>query len=420
MARVASKSKIPTAVAALAKTHGFRVVPGGVTAPCGFEAAGVRCGLKRRGPDIALIYSVAPAAGAGVFTTNRVQAAPVLVSKDRVGRANLHGVIVNSGNANACTGAAGYRDAVAMAEQAAEELAVPARSILVCSTGVIGHAMPMEVVSEGIVKAVAALSPDGGDSAAQAIMTTDTRPKSIAVEFELAGSPVRVGGMAKGAGMIAPHLATMLAFITTDADLSPNMLHACLVSSVEQSFNRVTVDGDTSTNDTVLLLANRQAEAGQITKRRGLHRFQAALDFVCSHLAREVARDGEGATKLIEVRVRGAESEREALRIARTIANSPLVKTALGGGDPNWGRVLAAAGRAGVRFKSELVELHLGKVRVVRRGAAASYEPAAAGEAIAGPEVAVTLDLNAGEGEATVWTCDLTAGYVKINAAYHT
>jgi len=420
MRKKTPEPKIPAAVAAMVKANGLRIVPGGVTAPCGFEASAVHCGLKKRGADMALIYSVAPAVGAGMFTTNRVQAAPVLVSKDRVGRANLHGVIVNSGNANACTGPEGYRDAVAMAEQAAEELGVLPRSILVCSTGVIGHAMPMDIVSAGITKAVAALTPDGGDGAAKAIMTTDTRPKSIAVEFELAGRPVRVGGMAKGAGMIAPHLATMLAFITTDADLSPDVLHACLGSATERSFNRVTVDGDTSTNDAVLVLANRQAEAGQITKRRGLHRFQAALDCVCSYLAREIARDGEGATKLIEVRVRGAESERDALRIARTIANSPLVKTALGGDDPNWGRILAAAGRAGVRFRADILELHLGKVRVVRGGAAAKYDPSAAEEAIAGPEIEATLDLHAGDHEATVWTCDLTAGYVKINAAYHT
>jgi glutamate N-acetyltransferase/amino-acid N-acetyltransferase len=420
MRRTTAESKIPAALAAKMKANGLRIVPGGVTAPCGFEASAVRCGLKKRGTDLALIYSVAPAAGAGMFTTNRVQAAPVLVSKDRIGRGNLHGVVVNSGNANACTGPQGYHDAVAMAEQAAEGLGVPPRSMLVCSTGVIGHAMPMEMVSAGITKAVAALTPDGGDGAAKAILTTDTRPKSIAIEFELAGRPVRVGGMAKGAGMIAPHLATMLAFITTDADLRPDMLHACLGSAVEHSFNRVTVDGDTSTNDAVLLLVNRQAEAGQITRRRGLHRFQAALECVCSYLAGEIARDGEGATKLIEVRVRGAESERDALRIARTIANSPLVKTALGGGDPNWGRILAAAGRAGVRFRADLLELYLGKVRVVRAGAAAKYDLTAAQEAVAGPEVEVILDLHAGEHDATVWTCDLGAGYVKINAAYHT
>jgi glutamate N-acetyltransferase/amino-acid N-acetyltransferase len=399
---------------------GLRLVSGGVTAPCGFEAVGVRCGLKARGRDLALIYSVAPAAGAGMFTTNRVQAAPVVVSKDRLGRGPLHGIIINSGNANACTGARGYRDAVRMAEDTARALGVPPRSILVCSTGVIGRALPMDKIAAGIGKAVDALRPDGGEEAAAAILTTDTRPKSVAVEFELAGRPVRVGGMAKGSGMIAPHLATMLAFITTDADVGPDLLHSCLVPAVERSFNRVTVDGDTSTNDAVMIMANRQAEAGQITRRRGLSQLQAALDWVTARLAREIVQDGEGASKVIEVRVRGAETEREAVRIARSIANSPLVKAALGGGDPNWGRVLAAAGRAGVRFRPDLVDLRLGKVRVVRRGAAARHDQAAAAAAVAGPEVLVLLDLNGGEQEAVVWTCDLTAGYVKINAAYHT
>ncbi len=394
-------------------------IPGGVTAPCGFEAAGIRCGLKQQGPDLALIYSVAPAAAAGVFTTNRFQAAPVLVSRDRVSR-SVHGVVVNAGNANACTGPEGYRDAVRMASFAAEELGVPARSMLVCSTGVIGQRLPMATIETGITQAVAALRPDGGDDAALAILTTDTRPKAIALEFELAGRPVRVGGMAKGSGMIAPHLATMLAFITTDAEVSHAQLQSCLLASAERSFNRVTVDGDTSTNDTVLILANRQAEAGQVTPRRGLTRFQAALDYVTAHLAREIVRDGEGATKLVEVLVQGAASERDAHRIARTIAESPLVKTALAGGDPNWGRILAAAGRAGVRFRPDLVELHLGTVPVAREGAAVPFDKKAAEQAVAGPEVSITLDLHAGSEEATVWTCDLTAGYVRINAEYHT
>jgi glutamate N-acetyltransferase/amino-acid N-acetyltransferase len=398
----------------------LRQVPGGIAAPCGFEAAGVRCGLKRRGPDLALIYSVAPAVAAGVFTTNRVQAAPVLVCKDRVGRGNVHGVLINAGNANACTGAEGYRDAVQTADLAAEVLGVPARSLLVCSTGVIGHRLPMEKIAAGIAKAAAALSPTGGDDAAAAILTTDTRPKAIAVEFEFAGRPVRIGGMAKGSGMIAPNLATMLAFLTTDADLAPGQLQACLSLSAERSFNRTTVDGDMSTNDTVLLLANRQAEAGPITPRRGLARFQAALDHVTAHLAREIARDGEGATKLIEVHVCGAATERDALRIARTIATSPLVKTALGGGDPNWGRILAAAGRAGVRFRAELTELHLGQVRVLSEGAVVPYDVRAAEKAVAGKEVSLTLDLHSGADEATVWTCDLTAEYVRINADYLT
>jgi len=402
------------------KRHLLREVPGGVTAPCGFEASGVRCGIKRSGPDLALIYSVAPAAAAGVFTTNRFQAAPVLVTKDRVGRDPIHGLIVNSGNANACTGAKGYRDAVHMADLAADALGVPRRSVLVCSTGVIGRPLPMTKLAAGINKAAAALGPDGGADAAAAILTTDTHPKSIAVEFELDGRPVRIGGMAKGAGMIAPNMATMLCFITTDATVSSGLLQSRLSGAVGRSFNRITVDGDTSTNDTVLLLANRQAEAARITAQHGLSRFQEALDYVAVHLAREIVSDGEGATRTIEVRVRGAATDSDARKVARTIAESPLVKTAIAGGDPNWGRVLAAAGRAGVRFRPELVDLNLGKVQVVRGGAVCSYRTSAARSAATAREVLITLDLNAGSHEAIMWTCDLTEDYVRINSEYHT
>ncbi len=398
----------------------FREVQGGVTAPCGFEAAGVRCGIKSAGLDLALIHTVSGATAAGVFTTNRFQAAPVLVTKDRVGRERAHAIIVNSGNANACTGGRGYHDALRMADMTAEALGAPQRSVLVCSTGVIGRPLPMGKVSAGINQAVATLGPEGGADAATAIMTTDTRPKSLAVELELDGRPVRLGGMAKGSGMIAPNMATMLAFITTDAHLAPGLLHSCLAAATERSFNRITVDGDTSTNDCVLLLANGQSEAGRITHSHGLARFQEALDEVCGHLAREIVRDGEGASRFIEVRVKGAGSDREAQQIARAIANSPLVKTAIAGGDPNWGRVLAAAGRAGVRFRPEVVDLHLGKVQVVKDGAACAYRADSARRAVRIAEIEITLDLNAGTHEAVMWTCDLTAEYVKINSEYHT
>lgn len=398
----------------------LRQVPGGVTAPCGFEAAGVRCGVKTKGPDLALVYTVAPATAAGVFTTNRFQAAPVLVTRDRVGRERVRAIIANSGNANACTGRRGYEDAVRMADLTAAALGAPSRSVLVCSTGVIGHPLPMAKVAAGIRKAVAALNPEGGADAAAAIMTTDTRPKATAVQFDLDGRPVRVGGIAKGSGMIAPNMATMLALLTTDAHLAPGLLQSCLEEAVERSFHRVTVDGDTSTNDCVLLLANGQSEVGRITQTHGLLRFQSALADVCANLAREIVRDGEGATRFIEIRVIGADSDKDARQIARAIANSPLVKTAIAGGDPNWGRVLAAAGRSGVRFRPELVDLRLGKLRVVRQGAACAYRTQSARRAVRGPEVEITLDLNAGEHEAVMWTCDLTAEYVRINSEYHT
>lgn len=398
----------------------LREVPGGVTAPCGFTAFGVRCGIKRRGSDLALIYSVSPAASAGVFTTNCFQAAPVLVTKQRVGRADTQAIVVNSGNANACTGDQGYRDALAMAELAASAVGIPARSALVCSTGIIGRTLPMDKISEGIQKCAASLHPEGGEKAAKAILTTDKRPKSISVEFDLDGRPVRVGGMAKGAGMIGPSMATMLSFITTDADLTPALLQSCLATAADRTFNRILVDGDTSTNDTVLLLANRQAEAGKVTRRHGLSRFGTALEYVASCLAYEIVRDGEGASKLIEIRVRNAASEKDALKIGRTIAGSPLVKTALGGGDPNWGRILAAAGRSGVRFRPELVDLILGGVEVVRGGAACDFNEKKAAASVAASEIQVTLDLNAGKEEATVLTCDLTAAYVRLNSLYHT
>jgi glutamate N-acetyltransferase/amino-acid N-acetyltransferase len=357
---------------------------------------------------------------AGVFTSNRFQAAPVLVTRDRIGPDRVHGVVVNSGNANACTGVQGYRDAVRMADLTAEALGLPNSSILVCSTGVIGQPLPMKKIEAGIENAVNELVPEGGEEAARAIMTTDTRAKSIAVEFELDGRPVRVGGMAKGAGMIHPDMATMLGFVTTDADVAAPLLQRCLERAVDRSFNRITVDGDTSTNDTVLLLANGQAEAGRVTVRHGLDRFHAALDRVATHLALEIVRDGEGASKMIEVRVCGAATDGGARRIATAIATSPLVKTAIAGGDPNWGRVLAAAGRAGVGFDPERVDLSLGDVRVVRGGAVCPYEEKNARAAAAAPEVRVTLDLNVGECEAVIWTCDLTAEYVRINSEYHT
>jgi len=398
----------------------LREVPGGITAPCGFEAAGVRCGIKAKGLDLALICTLSPAVAAGVFTTNRFQAAPVLVTKDRVSRESIRALIVNSGNANACTGRRGYRDALRTTELTGEALDIPHSSLLVCSTGVIGVYLPMRKLGAGIKKAVTALGPDGGTAAAEAIMTTDTRSKTIAIEFELDGRPIRVGGMAKGSGMIAPNMATMLAFLTTDAHLAPGVLQSCLESAVEHSFNRITVDGDTSTNDMVILLANSQAEAGRITRRHGLPRFQAALDRVCAHLAQEIVRDGEGASRFIEIHVRGAASDRDAQKIARAIANSPLVKTAIAGGDPNWGRIAAAAGRAGVQFQPDLVDIRLGDIRVMRNGAVCKHDLRVTRQAARGREVHITVDLNAGKREALVWTCDLTADYVHINADYHT
>ena len=394
---------------------------GAVTYPEGFLAAGVCAGIKERGEDVALIFSERPASAAGVFTTNVVQAAPVIISRARIPRGTGRAIVVNSGNANACTGEQGLRDARAMAAEAARLLGISEDDVLAASTGIIGRRLPMDKVSAGISQAVRSLSRDGGASAARAIMTTDTRPKEASAEVSVGGSKVGIGGMAKGAGMICPNLATMLAFITTDAAVSPEMLQACLLRSAEVSFNCLTIDGDSSTNDTAIILANGAAGNSAIdSEGPGLSAFQEALDAVTAFLAKQIARDGEGATKLIEVTVRGARSFEDARRIAKAVANSPLVKTAMFGCDPNWGRVLAAAGSAGVRFDPKAVNLLLGPTPLLRRGEPVDFREDEARELLRKPEVNVLLEIGAGPASATVWTCDFSYDYVRINAEYHT
>ncbi len=405
---------------------------GSVTSPKGFLAAGIAAGLKRSGrPDMALLLSQAPAAAAGAFTSNRFAAAPVEYDRAvlRKGR-TVRAVLVNSGNANACTGPAGLEDAGRCARHAAERLGLDPDEVLVASTGRIGVRLPMERMLAGIDRAVAALSPAGGAAAAEAIMTTDTRPKSIAVEMHIAGRPVRIGGMVKGAGMIAPRMqtektgplhATMLAFVTTDAAADAAVLEHCLATGLERSFNRITVDGDMSTNDTVLLLANGASGAPRISlDSPEAARFRDAVEAVLAHLARAIVLDGEGATKFVQVHVAGAASDAEARRCAAAIADSLLCKTAWFGGDPNWGRVLAAAGRAGVKFDPANVSLDYNGVPIVRNGTDAGRPEEQQAAAMAGPELRLDLDLGAGPGQATVWTCDLSYDYVKINAEYHT
>jgi glutamate N-acetyltransferase/amino-acid N-acetyltransferase len=394
---------------------------GAVTLPKGFLASGVRAGIKEQGEDVGLVYSESPASAAGVFTTNLVKAAPVIVSRSRVPGSTTRAVIVNSGNANACTGEQGMRDAVEMAAHVARLLRVPEGDVLVASTGIIGRRLPMGKISAGIEEAVRSLSADGGINAARAIMTTDTRPKEASVEIEIGGKTVRIGGMAKGAGMICPNVATMLAFITTDAAISPEMLQDCLARSAEVSFNCLTVDGDTSTNDTVLLLANGMAD-NQVIAREGpdLSEFLKGLDLVTTDLAKQIAADGEGATKLVEIVVQGAKTYEDCRQIAKTIANSPLVKTAIFGCDPNWGRILAAAGRAGVEFDPRAIDLSLGDTLLVKGGEPISFSEQEAHEYLTGSEVLVNLRVGGERYGATVWTCDFSYDYVKINAEYHT
>ena len=398
----------------------MKAVPGGVTAARGFKASGVRCGLKEQGEDLALVFSEAPAAVAGMFTTNRFRAAAVQVSQERAGRGAAQAVVINSGNANACTGETGLRHAREMTEIAALLLGIKPELVLVCSTGVIGRPLPMDRVQDGIHAAVKALSAEGGGAAARAIMTTDTAPKEAAVEFEVGGKRVRLGGMAKGAGMIAPSLATLICVLTTDAAVPLDSLDLSLRWAVERSFNCITVDGDMSTNDTVLLLANGASGAPQVRDEKATRAFEAALEQVTSTLARALVADGEGATKLIEVRVQGTHDYETARKIAMRIANSPLVKTALFGQDPNWGRILAAAGGAGVEFDPRQVRLSLGRHEIVRGGEPTEADPEALRKALQPREVTIALTVGDGPHGATVWTCDLTYDYVRINAEYHT
>ena len=398
--------------------------------PAGFSFASAACGLKKSGLDLGLIVSDSPAAAAAVFTRNLVRAAPVLVSERhlRAARRKMRGVIVNSGNANCCTGTDGIAAATATASKVAGELeGIHPSQILVCSTGVIG--VPLR--SEKIIRAVPALVHARSASAAafakftRAIMTTDTRPKWAAANCRIGGpgrkKTVRIIGCCKGAGMIEPNMATMLAFLATDAAISPTLLNRALRGAVSGTFNAITVDGDTSTNDTVAILANGASGAREITgEGADFKTFRAALEKVCRALALKIVEDGEGAQRVIEIEVRGAPSDAAADQIARTIANSPLVKTALAGADPNWGRILAAAGRAGVPFEFERVDITLAGILVCRRGGEHRFSERVAHRKMLAKYVPIVVDLRAGRGHARMWTCDFTKDYVDINASYRT
>ncbi len=388
-----------------------------VTLPRGFRAAGVACGLKPNGAlDLALVASEGDCTCAGVFTTNRVQAAPVLFDKEVLAknRTSIRAVVANSGCANACTGDAGLADAREMAIAAAEGMGCRQDQILVLSTGVIGKRLDVAKVCAGIRQAAPHLSSQGGAAAAHAIMTTDTRPKIA----QFANSRYAIGGMCKGAGMIHPNMATMLAVITTDVRISPGRLEQALHTAVAKSFNRISVDGDMSTNDTVLVLANRasEMEIGELE----IGDFTGALTGVATSLAQQIARDGEGATKFVEITVTGAGDETDAVRVARSIANSPLVKTALYGGDANWGRVVAAAGYSGVPVDPNKMALWFGDVNVFAKGMPTDFDEADSTRAIAGKDIAIRLDLGMGSASAIVWTCDLSHDYVTINGKYRT
>ncbi len=402
---------------------------GSVTTPKGFLAAGVTAGIKESGrPDLAVLYCETPARFAAAFTRNDFAAAPVLYCRQLAASVEfVRACVFNSGNANACTGRQGLTDTKDTARELAERLDIATDEVLVFSTGRIGVPLPMDKVREGIRAACKTLSSEGGAPVAEAIMTTDTKPKSLAVKLDIDGVPVHVGGMAKGAGMIAPNLAvakpqaTLLACITTDARLEPGVLDTAFAHSLDSSFNRITVDGDTSTNDSFLALAN--GLAGNPPVRPGTveaEQFQGAFCQVAAELARQLVRDGEGATRFVELRVTGARSGLEAETCAKAIANSLLCTTAWFGGDPNWGRILDAAGYAGVKLVPSEVSLYFEGKAVVRGGVSAGVPEAELAKLVDQNELHIDLDLGHGAGEYTVWTCDLSYEYVKINAEYHT
>lgn len=392
--------------------------------PRGFSYSAVACGLKKSGLDLGLLASDRPASAACVFTTNLVQAAPVLVSQSHLkkSRHKMLGVVVNSGNANCATGAEGFVGASATARETARALGRrDASQILVCSTGVIGLPLPSKKILNVIPLLVRrrVQSPEAFAQLTRAIMTTDTRPKWAAANCRIGGKRVRILGCCKGAGMIHPRMATMLAFIATDASASPAILSRALHQAAAKTFNSITVDGDTSTNDTVALLANGASGAPPIQASAANYRkFVAALESVCSSLALQIVADGEGAQRIVEIEVRGAPSDRAAAQVARVIATSPLVKTALAGADPNWGRVLAAAGRSGARFDPDRAEIRMAGILMCRHGRAVSFNERAAHGKLLAKLVPVVVDLHSGRGSARIWTCDFTGNYVKINASY--
>jgi glutamate N-acetyltransferase/amino-acid N-acetyltransferase len=410
----------------------WKEITGGVTAPRGYQAAGIVAGLKPSGlPDLALILSDVDAIAAGVFTTSHVRAACVDYCRQRLqAKASARAILCNAGQANAATGEQGLQDALASAKALSEALGVPTESIMLASTGVIGQRIKMDALLSGIPKLVAAASDTGSDAAAKAIVTTDLVTKTIALETTIDDRPVRIGGICKGSGMIHPNMATLLAFVTCDAAVSTSLWQQMLSRAADKSFNQITVDGDTSTNDTLIALANGQSRTAAITEMGSeAEKLEAMLTEVCQYMAKAIARDGEGATCLIEVQVTGATDDKAARQIAKTIVGSSLVKSAIFGRDPNWGRIAAAAGRAGVPFEQENLRIQLGEIVLMENGqplafdraAASNYlKQAAAGDYLKTDTVLISVSVGNGTGTGKAWGCDLSYDYVKINAEYTT
>lgn len=394
----------------------------GVTFAKGFTAAGVKAGIKKSGNlDVAVIYTKTQAVVAGTFTQNKVAAAPVYVSKEVVATGTAHAIVANAGCANACTGQQGLDDAHKMAQIAADELGVNADDVIVGSTGVIGVSLPMDKLEAGIKDAVANLSADGSGNAGRAIITTDTHSKSVTCEFELSGKTVRMGAIAKGSGMIRPNMATMLCYITTDIAIDQTLLQKAVSGCVEKSFNMISVDGDMSTNDMVIVLANGETNNAKITEENADYQiFFDKLMMLCTELAKQIAADGEGASKFLTINVKGAKSFADAKTVGMAIANSPLVKTAFFGEDPNWGRVICAVGYSGADMVPEKTVVKFGGITIFANGTGATYDEKALAHVMKEKDIVIDIELNMGQEDATVWSCDLSYEYVKINGEYHT
>ncbi|MCX7875165.1 MAG: bifunctional glutamate N-acetyltransferase/amino-acid acetyltransferase ArgJ [Melioribacteraceae bacterium] len=391
----------------------------GITAPKGFKAVGIHCGIKKAKNDLALIYSERPATAAGVFTKNKVVAAPVIQCKKSLNTSNtFHAILINSGNANACTGQPGLDNAFIMAQETAQRLNIEPNQVFVSSTGVIGEQLPMDKVVNGIKNITTLIEASDDLSAAQAIMTTDTFPKLFHKTFLINGVEVSIGGIAKGSGMIHPNMATMLAFITTDALIEKSLLQKTLKKVTDLTFNKIVVDGDTSTNDMVLILANGASEIEIFENTNEYKIFEKNLYDVLRKLSIDIVKDGEGATKLVEINVEGALTDEDAEKAARQVALSPLVKTAIHGEDANWGRIIAAVGYSGIDFAPELFEIEINDVPILKKNYEVTLPNQLANQTLKSSEIKINLYLNIGKGKATVWTCDFSEEYVKINGSY--
>lgn len=400
-------------------------IDGGVTAPKGFLASGIHCGLKQSNlkKDLALIYSEVPAAAAGMYTKNKVKGAPIYITKDHLNNKKAQAIIVNSGNANTCNGDDGLQKAKKMASLQAKELKLKTDDVLVASTGVIGVPLNIDAIKNGIPLLTEKLSKEGFDDASSAIMTTDTFKKQIAIEFYLGNNKITIGAMAKGSGMIEPNMGTMLSFITTDLSISPELLQEALKASVSVTYNRVSVDGDTSTNDMVLILANGLAENPAITEKdENYNTFLKVLTELNTLMAKNIAKDGEGATKLLECQIIGAKSEEDAVILGKSVINSSLVKTAMFGSDANWGRILCALGYSNINFDPEKVDVSFespaGTIKVCEAGSSLPFDENVAKKVLSENEIIIKVNLFLGDYDAYVWGCDLSYEYVKINGDY--